>query len=90
VTAFVAGGDVFALLLAVTAIEALALIAWRRLTGRGLAVADILFHLSAGVFLCAAAWLALAGAGWGWVLACFAGSGIGHALDLQRRWARAT
>lgn len=68
--------------------ETLALLAYHRLTGRGLSPRDCLPNLAAGLCLMLAARAALAPEpGWpvaGWLLA----AGAAHASDLARRWAR--
>ena len=84
-TALVANGTLFALILAFTLIEAVALARWR--ARRGHPASDVVLHLAAGAFLTLAAWLALAGVGWGWVAASLVLSGLAHVADLRRRFA---
>ena len=82
-------GTIFALILALTVIEAVALILWHRRTGRGLKPIDIIGQLAAGSFLLIAAWLALHAAWWGWTGAALAAAGLAHLFDLSRRWTAA-
>lgn len=74
--------------IAVLLLEALALVAYHRLTGRGLPVREWLPNLAAGLCLMFAARSALGPeplwpvAGW------LAAAGLAHARDLARRWRR--
>lgn len=83
-----AGTRLADLVLALTALEALALLLYHRFTGRGLAPGDYLLNLVSGVCLMLALRSVLAGAGWhglaGWLLA----AGLAHGTDLWRRWRR--
>ena len=88
-TALVANGQLFAAMLAIVVFEAVALILWHRRTGSGLPPLDVVFHLAAGCWLLIAAWLAIAGTAWPWVLASLGASGIAHAVDLRRQIRRA-
>jgi hypothetical protein len=74
------------LVLAFTALEMLALLLWRRLTGRGLVVRQWLPMMAAGGCLMLALRLAVGGAALHWILLCLLGSAIAHATDLVRRW----
>lgn len=74
--------------LAVTAIELVVLIAWRRWSGRGLRAADVAVPLSAGVCLLVTARLAATGAPWPWLAASLAAAGLCHGVDVVRRWPR--
>lgn len=66
--------------------EGLALLAYHRLTGRGLAPRALLPNLLAGACLLAAARTVAGGAGWEWVAGwLLAGLGA-HVVDLQARW----
>ncbi len=72
--------------LALTALEAVALALYHRLTGRGIAPADFALTLASGAALLLALRSTLAG-GFGaaaaaWLLA----GGVAHAADLRRRW----
>ena len=85
------------ILLAVDAIlllvplEALALLAWRRRTGRGIAPAGLLGNLAAGFCLAAALRCALAGPVPSLpvqvlIAALLAAAGSAHLADLAARW----
>lgn len=81
-----AEGWIWPLLLAGVVLEALALLAHHRRTGRGLAPADVAALTLPGVFLMAALWAAAAGAAWGLTAAALAGSGLAHLAALRQRW----
>lgn len=78
-------------LLVFTALEIVALWAWHRVTGRGIALREVGATLLAGTLLMLALRCALTP---GWTLptlACLAGAGLAHAIDLRGRLrARAT
>lgn len=72
-------------LLVFTALEIVALWAWHRVTGRGIALRKVWATLLAGAMLMLALRCALTP---GWTLptlACLAGAGLGHAFDLRGR-----
>lgn len=71
-----------------TVVEGLLLAVFHQRTGRGVAPRDFAWGLAAGVALMLALRAALAGSGWGAVLAAFGLSGLLHAADLRRRWRR--
>lgn len=84
----VRSGQVADVILACLVLEALALLAWRRLTGRGMPPADVLGLLLPGAFLVLALRLALTGAVWPLIpLALVAALGA-HLFDLSRRLGR--
>jgi hypothetical protein len=87
-TEFIASGRAIDLVLALMAMEAIALYAFARCTGRGLAGPDLLVNLAAGVSLMLAVRAALTGAGPGWIAACLLASLLAHCVDLSRRWRR--
>jgi hypothetical protein len=66
-------------------VETLVLVLRYRRTRRGIAPADLLPNIAAGLFLMLALRAALAQAAWGWIVLPLAASGIAHALDLRRR-----
>jgi len=70
---------------AVALIELVALVAWRAATGRGLAAADLVANLSAGLCLLGALRSVLAGAAWPVCALWLAAAGVAHATDLLRR-----
>jgi len=69
----------------VALLELAALVAWHVATGRGLAVADLVANLSAGLCLLAALRSVLSGSAWPLCALWLAGAGVAHALDLWRR-----
>jgi hypothetical protein len=68
-------------------LEGLALWAWHRRTGQGLAPRDLLPNLLAGGALVLALRCALTPGLTLPALACLGAAGLGHAVDLRRRWA---
>lgn len=84
--ALFADGRIVDLVLGLTLLEAVALVAYHRRTGRGVAPADLAGNLLAGVCLLLALRGALAGAWWGWIALCLSGSLVAHLADLRRRW----
>ena len=85
-SALFASGRVIDFILALTVLEALALVAYHRRTGRGIPAGDVVSTLASGMCLMLALRCALVGAGWMWVAACVAASGLAHLVDLRRRW----
>ncbi len=83
---WIASGRIVDVVIAVTIVEAVMLIALHRRTGRGLAPADVLGTLAAGLCLMLALRAALTGAAWGWIVLWIALSGVFHAIDMARRW----
>lgn len=79
-------GRVVDLVLAVMALEAVALVVAFSWTGRGIRPADVLGHLSAGFFLLLALRSALVGQHWAWTGLFLTASLPAHLIDLVRRW----
>jgi hypothetical protein len=79
-------GRIVDLIVAFTLLEVLFLIAYRRLTGRGVAPGDVLLNILSGIGLMLALRCALTGAWWGWIGLCLFGALIAHLGDLWRRW----
>ena len=71
-----------------TAFEALALVAYDQLSGRGVAPRDFLANLTSGVFLMLALHCAVRDVGAPWIAACLSGAGLAHGTDLVMRWRR--
>ena len=82
----VAGGHVVDVILALTLLEAVALAAYHRCTGRGVAPAGLLGNLLAGAALLMALRGALTGAWWGWIAFWLAAALLAHLADLRSRW----
>ena len=72
-------------ILAIVAVEFLALVVWRKSRGAGPAPADLAANLAAGACLLVAVRSALLGQGT-MVLVFLAASGVAHVADLARRW----
>lgn len=74
------------IVIAVTALEALALWAYHWRTGKGIAGRDFMPTLLSGLLLMLALRTHMADAGWAPTALLMAGAGVLHALDLRRRW----
>ena len=64
-----ADGSLVDEVIAITVLEALVLLVYRALTGKGVAASQFLVNLLSGLGLMGALRLVLAGAWWGWVAA---------------------
>lgn len=84
-TGFESGRVLDAILLLVV-VEALILVGYHRLTGRGIASLDLLPNLASGLCLLLALRAALSGLHWVWVAAPLTLSLLAHGLDLAQRW----
>lgn len=82
----VRSGHVADLLIACLLLEAAALLAWRRLSGRGPRPADVLAVLLPGAFLALALRFALTGAAWVLIPLALLGALAAHVFDLARRF----
>jgi low temperature requirement protein LtrA len=76
------------LVIAITMLEAMAVFAYRRRTGRGMPTRALVLSLAPGLFLIAALRCSVTAAGWGWIMLFLAAAGVGHAADLWQRWPR--
>ncbi len=83
-----ADGSLVDVVIAITLLEALALLAYRQLTGKGVAASQFLLNMLSGLSLMVALRLVLAGAWWGAVAGCLLLAGVLHVSDLWRRWER--
>ncbi len=72
--------------IALTLIEAVALLLYRRATGKGVAAREFVVNLLSGLCLMLALRAALGGAPPLGVLPWLAAAGLAHAADLWRRW----
>ena len=81
-----ANGRIIDLVLLGVAIEAALLVWYRRHTGRGPRVRDLLPTLLSGVLLLLALRAALTQSWWGWVAAPLALALVVHVFDLSRHW----
>lgn len=84
--AFFGSGHAADLILAVLAIEAALLLAWRRRTGRGPAPRAVLAMVLPGAALVLALRGALVGAWWGWIALALVAALAAHLFDLAQRW----
>jgi hypothetical protein len=75
-------------IIALVAVEFLALALLRVRTGRGIGAVDLLFNLLAGAGLMLALRAALAGDGGAWILGWLTLALVAHVVDLARRWRR--
>lgn len=85
---WVESGHLVEVILALTALEWLALSAYHRLTGRGVEPRDFGRNLASGMCLLLALLAALRHAWWGWIAASLTGALLAHVSDLGRRWVR--
>jgi hypothetical protein len=83
---FLASAHVIDLIMAIVAVEVVALSLYWRATRRGIAPAQLLPNLFAGALLLLALRLALSDVSWPWYTACLAAAGIANVADLRQRW----
>ena len=83
----VESGHLVEAILVLTVLEGVMLGVFHRVTGRGVAAADVASFLLSGIFLLVALREALVGAWWGWIAAALLGALVAHLVDLGRRWA---
>lgn len=84
-----ASGRIVDFILALLAIEGVALTLFHRRTGRGIAPGNLLGFLFSGLFLLLALRAALVGAWWGWISLSLAAALLAHLIDLKQRWKNA-
>ena len=85
-TEFLAGPQVFDLVIAILVLEALLLLAWRRFSGRGVPAADLLPPILSGLFLLLAFRIWVGDGAWLWVALSLLAALAAHLFDLRRRW----
>ena len=83
---FFTTGRIADLILGFMALEAVFLIAYRRRTGSGIAVSDLVGNLLPGICLVLALRSALVQAWWGWIALCLTLALFGHLAELRGRW----
>jgi hypothetical protein len=88
IAGLVESGRIVDLILALVAVQFVALWLYRRATGKGPAPADLAPNLLAGAALLLALRAALIQAGWFWVALFLAAGLAAHLVDLARRWPR--
>ena len=86
ITALMANGRIVDAILVLMILEGFGLIAYQRVTGRGIEPACVIANLIAGGALMVALRAMLAGWGLPVIGLCMAISGAAHVADLQRRW----
>lgn len=82
------GAGVVDAIIVLVLVEAAALLAYWKLTGRGLRAGALLPNLAAGFFLLLALRAAVHGALWPWLPLLLACAGLAHLVDLRARWHR--
>jgi hypothetical protein len=90
VAEWILSGRIVDLILILVLIEIGFLAFWRRVTGRGFPLPDVIGNVIAGVFLLLSLRAALTDSPWAWVAAGLVAALIGHLYDLWRRWSLAT
>jgi hypothetical protein len=85
-TSFLSGAHTVDLVLAVVAVEVVAITAYWHAKHRGIAPAQLIPNLAAGALLLFALRFSLSGYAWPWYTACLALAGIANLADLRQRW----
>jgi len=83
---FISSAHAVDLILAIVAVEIVAITLYWHVRGRGIAPAQLLPNLLAGALLLLALRLSLSGYAWPWYTACLALAGIANVADLRQRW----
>jgi hypothetical protein len=84
----VTSGRIVDIIVAVMAIEAVALVIYHRWSHLGLAPEAVFANLGAGLFILVALRVALDGGSWIWIAGLLAASFAAHFCDLLQRWRR--
>jgi len=79
-------GRIVDIMIAFVVIEIVALLVYRRLTGRGVPTYSLLVNIGAGGSLMLALKAVFGGAAWTIVAACLLGALVFHTLDVAQRW----
>lgn len=82
-------GGIIDAIIALVAVEAIAILLWRAKTGNGPAVFSLLCNLLAGTFLLLALRNALGAASEVWIGLCLVAAFAAHLLDVCSRWEQA-
>ena len=85
---FLSGPHLIDLVIGVTLLEGLALMAYHRASGKGVAPRDFIVNWLSGLCLMFALRAAVAAAWWGWAALWLLAAGLAHAVDLWARWRR--
>jgi hypothetical protein len=83
---FLSGVHAVDLILAIVAIEIVAITLYWHARRRGIAPSQLLPNLLAGALLLLALRLSLSDYSWPWYTACLALAGIANVADLRQRW----
>jgi hypothetical protein len=81
-------GHIVDLILGLMVVEAFVVAVYRRKTGRGVRLVDLLSNLLSGVFLLLALRFALLGAEWPLIAVVLIAAFAAHLADLWRRWSQ--
>ncbi len=84
IKSIIASGQIGYAIIALTLLEIAILAAYRRLTGKGPTLPEILPNILAGDFILLA-W-PLSSIHWTWSAVCLLGALIAHSTDMLRRW----
>jgi hypothetical protein len=76
------------LVIALTVLEAIALVVYHRLTGLGVPPKDFALNIVSGLCLMLALRCVLSQMSWMWIASCLSAAGLAHAMDIMRRWKR--
>lgn len=85
-TSLFTNGRIVDLILALVVAEAVVLLTYHSITGRGLGAAGLVCNLLAGSFLLLSLRSALVASPWAWTAAWLAAALIAHIADLAQRW----
>jgi hypothetical protein len=86
VIALFLNGRIVDLILVLVGAEAIALLIFRSMTGRGIPATGLLINLLAGACLLMALRTALVGSPWIWTAGWLASALLAHIADLAQRW----
>ncbi len=81
-------GQIVDIIIGLTLIEVGFLLAYYRITRRGLAPKDYALNVASGLFLMLALRAALAHSSWTWIAASLTAAGLAHGADMVLRWRR--
>ena len=85
---WIEGGQIVDLIIGLILIEASCLMAYHRITQRGLALQEYGLNLASGLFLMLALRATLAHLSWIWIAASLSAAGLAHGVDMLLRFKR--
>ena len=88
IVGFLSGSYLVDAVIALTLLEAVVLLTYHRIPGRGVAARDFLLNMLSGLCLMFALRSALVNASWPWIALFLSAAGLAHATDMRQRWAR--